>query len=86
MVIRRLSDLAGASEMAAAWAKDDGVYPEVTRDGERRYTVQQGLRNAHVAREDSAAALILLAEVLPRLEWGLWVCLVLLGVILWRVW
>lgn len=79
-----------ASTKAAQWANDDGLYPEkFTEWNEPRYGVQQGLRAAHVGREDSAATLILMRPVLRYLTnivGLLWVVIILLAVILWRVW
>jgi hypothetical protein len=78
-----------ASLKATQWAEQDGLYPLFNEWNEARYTVQQGLRAAHVGREDSAATLILIRPVLGYLTSivGLmWVVIALLAVILWRVW
>jgi hypothetical protein len=79
-------DLKDAFDMAAAAAAVDEACPTIDRYGQRRYTVQQGLRNAHAAREDSAATLIYLSKVLPRIEFGVFVCACMLALVLWRVW
>lgn len=79
-----------ASVNATDWAKQDGLHPVRWTDrGEPRYSLQQGLRAAHVGREDSAATLILMRPVLYELQaikWLIWSIIVLLAVILWRVW
>ena len=79
-----------ASLNATDWAKQDGLHPERWTDwGEPRYSLQQGLRAAHVGREDSAATLILMRPVLRYLTniVGLiWVVIALMAIILWRVW
>lgn len=79
-----------ASSSSSRWAEQDGLYPKsYTEWGEPRYTVQQGLRAAHVGREDSAATLILMRPVLQHLRTILsmtWVVIGLLALILWRVW
>lgn len=78
-----------ASESATLWAKNDGLHPIWTDDGDYRYTVQQGLRSAHCAREDSAATLILMRPTLHKLQsiqHALWVIIFLLAVIVWKVW
>lgn len=78
-----------ASMKAAQWANDDGLYPEFTEWNEPRYTIQQGLRAAHVGREDSAAILILTRPILRYLRDVsalLWVIIALLVIILWRIW
>lgn len=78
-----------ASEMATLWAKNDGLHPTWTDEGEYRYTAQQGLRAAHLAREDSAATLILMRPTLHKLrniQRLLWIIILLLGAIVWKVW
>lgn len=79
-----------ASTNSSLWAEQDGLYPKsYTEWGEPRYTVQQGLRAAHVGREDSAATLILMRPVLRGLRDVsvlLWIVIALLAVILWRIW
>ncbi len=79
-----------ASLKASQWAQDDGLYPEsYSAHNEPRYRVQQGLRAAHVGREDSAATLLLMRPVLHHLKniaALLWIVAGLLLVVLWRVW
>ncbi len=78
-----------ASKKAWQWAKDAGLHPHISEDGEYEYKVQQGLRSAHWGREDSAATLILMHPVLYGLrdiKRLLGVVIVLLVVIAWRVW
>src|SRR5690606_42159181 len=73
----------------AEMSKEDGLYPDTPDDPDRpRYTAQQGLRAAHVAREDAAATFMLSAAILAslrRVEAASWMATALLLVILWRV-
>lgn len=78
-----------ASVNSAIWAEQDGLYPTFDEWNEPRYKVQQGLRAAHVGREDAAATLILMRPVLRHLRAAigmLWFVVLLLALILWRVW
>jgi hypothetical protein len=78
-----------ASKNAGQWAKDAGLHPYLTEDGKFEYEIQQGLRSAHWAREDSAATLILMRPVLYALRDAkrlLWAVIALLTVVAWRVW
>jgi hypothetical protein len=78
-----------ASRKAESWAKDAGLHPHLSDDGEYKYKVQQTRRSAHWAREDSAAILILMRSVLYGLRdirRLLYVAVVLLLMILWRLW
>lgn len=78
-----------ASKQAGQFAKADGLHPHLSEGGEYEYEVQQGLRSAHWAREDSAATLILMRPVLYGLRAAhilLWIAIALLAAILWRIW
>ena len=79
-----------ASINATDWAKEDGLHPRsFDDDGRPVYDVQQGLRAAHVGREDAAATLLLMRPTLYGLRAIarlLWVVIALLAIILWRVW
>jgi hypothetical protein len=78
-----------ASVKATLWAKDDGLHPAFTEHGDRIYTEQQGYRAAHCAREDSAAALILMRPTLYKLrsiQRLLWVVIFFLAAICWKLW
>lgn len=79
-----------ASQQVSRWSEREGLHPDTTDDPERpRYTIQQGLRAAHFAREDAATGLIVASAALKgtgRAEKMLWAIIALLALILWRVW
>lgn len=78
-----------AAVKSAIWAEQDGLYPTFDEWNEPRYKVQQGLRAAHLGREDAATTLILMHPVLSYLRAAirmLWFVVFLLALILWRVW
>lgn len=79
-----------AARQVTEWSRQEGLHPDTDDDPERpHYTVQQGLRAAHFAREDAATNLVLLGATLRgqrRILRLLWVTVALLALILWRVW
>jgi hypothetical protein len=79
-----------ACRNASLWAEQDGLHPKsYTEWNEPRYSIQQGLRAAHVGREDAAATLLLMPPVLRGLRTAtklLWLIIGLLILILWRIW
>jgi hypothetical protein len=81
-------DFFGAAQIARHSARENGILPIPNKHGEFRHTIQQGLKTACHAREDVAAALQIQLAVLKRLDRNrnlLWVAIVLLGYVAYRL-
>lgn len=81
-------DFFGAAQMARRQAKEHGILPVRNKDGEFRWTIQQGLKAACHGREDISATLQIQLALLQRLDRNrnlLWVAIVILGYVAYRV-
>ena len=77
-----------AAEFAKNQIRSDGLEGEIRPYGEIRYSVAQGLKATVHGREDGIATLVLQRDILVRLDKVkslLWVAIVLLVYIAWKV-
>ena len=80
-------DFFGAAQGARRQAEDNGILPVRNKDGEFRWTIQQGLKAACHAREDISATLQIQLAILKRLDRNrnlLWVAIAILGYVAYR--